>query len=1524
MNNQVRPDQRIDIVIGAPGTGKSTFMQQLIAKKKEEAAKAGKAYRLGYEFLILAPTGQAAKNVHGRTIHSLICYGRFNYGEFNQNGIIGPELAEHFKRNIKINSLQDIYIDEVAAIDYKLIKNLDRLLQYTLNNYRQPFGGVNIIATGDPMQIQPVNGETAFLYEDFTVGSHIKVLKENKRFSGELLDVITDAETNKYVNFKNIKPANPEDILKGKHVIVDTNKKRYKYNSQSINYEKKNFINIYFDEKDYKESLENENVRPEVLAPDREIILKSNRAVNDTNFEYNGDRATLTSIGVYDYKDNIESSEYERRLFKSEKHFDIANKTEDVVVVFKYLHKCYVPEEDKEYEHNKYAIYRAYVADGTYVCTKNLRRISNTTGGFFEEKLGTPFIDSFAITAHIAQGATIKDKYSIDLSSNSAAASSAYVALTRANDLKNIISAQMSKSSRRIDCNMWAINHVLIQNDGKKFSRDEFTKMVNTIQKYAVPFDKENATDLAIKLQEATNWPVTDYDGEKHFMASTSRKLFINDDFFKEMYHLLGRVLIKNPDLVNEEGVNISFHANMPFQDIRRNHTFKHKDGKKISTNQRSTSTMVTFRVASKKDLKKKGNKNPLQSATDFYISLIGFTVDVDGIFHDNPKRDIKRVIEKIKRVPIKPNMITVSGNDGMHFKYLLKTPILLDKNIRGGYNTAQADINNNGFILADRIKRVIEYICWYMPLSDDLGTLGGKEQSHQGVNQGTTITGSLTKKNKKAVTFVVNSLPVLTPETICNIIAKYEYDSQLFAAEKSGKKIEPKKELNRAEFLDLLYAEQDIFKIFEETQRVKLTGQDKQFKEDCKFDRYDKYNFCNFVKKDVIIDKATAVPNSSQEKQIVEGIKFFSDVLIRVPYKDSFRKNFKEALQVFGSTASGLNVPKNVFARELDKLVDLGLPRDILSEAFEYYDANKGNTSAKRNASVRTYIKLLGNDVMKAYKQAKSKQTKDKQNTFRNSEIINVNDTCKKVIENIKDYKPSYNSPKYKDIYKELCTYGITSFEILEQIINKNYNSIKVLAKRFANKKIVSKSMGNRYDRFLETIVRTLMIEEFKRDGLNFYNSKDEEKENQPTKKEKLFLIIDSIVGDCKHNTEELTSEFIRAKTEAFISTFVAEQSPAIVGRLSFYINNEFRLDTLKQFYDCIDWKVVNLDQRFRDKVALNRKNKAGTNRGTINKAALFTSDSDLVRAYERLSIPGYTYTDLSSKELKAIKAPILEQRANLNKLIEEDPENSSIVEILIKTIDDSLGSINDAQKQVKKLKTAQEIIDSCTQAKTTRDNRIKDFNDSPEGVALIQELRQIDAKLVDLLKSNQIIEMNFDKDSLNDKSIFDNFKSHSEYLDYKEEKLTDKNTKIAKEMYNLLLQGNEIFNKIKPLIDMKYYEVNISPEENNSVSKVYKNQIELRKAISSFTSDKIVIKTNDLRVEKNHIEWNKIQNEGYGKQITQIFEDRKQLELEKEQAMLKHAQKLEKEMKEQEEIHLAQEKYRNSMLPHLVFADK
>jgi energy-coupling factor transporter ATP-binding protein EcfA2 len=120
---------------GRAGTGKTTFLkniQSLVDKR----------------FIVLAPTGIAAINAGGETIHSFFRFP-LNALDFKDYGKINPE-----HKSIILNA-NTIIIDEVSMVRCDIIDAIDRMIRRCCSNVL-PFGGKQIIFTGDLFQLEPI------------------------------------------------------------------------------------------------------------------------------------------------------------------------------------------------------------------------------------------------------------------------------------------------------------------------------------------------------------------------------------------------------------------------------------------------------------------------------------------------------------------------------------------------------------------------------------------------------------------------------------------------------------------------------------------------------------------------------------------------------------------------------------------------------------------------------------------------------------------------------------------------------------------------------------------------------------------------------------------------------------------------------------------------------------------------------------------------------------------------------------------------------------------------------------------------------------------------------------------------------------------------------------------------------------------------------------------------------------------------------------------------------------------------
>lgn len=131
---------------GKAGTGKSTFLKYIceVTRKKH---------------IVLAPTGIAAVNVGGMTMHSFF--------KMPLKPLI-PDDPDYSPRKIRktlrypkekvkiIQELDLIIIDEISMVRADMIDFMDRVLRIYNGNMREPFGGKQLLFVGDIFQLEPV------------------------------------------------------------------------------------------------------------------------------------------------------------------------------------------------------------------------------------------------------------------------------------------------------------------------------------------------------------------------------------------------------------------------------------------------------------------------------------------------------------------------------------------------------------------------------------------------------------------------------------------------------------------------------------------------------------------------------------------------------------------------------------------------------------------------------------------------------------------------------------------------------------------------------------------------------------------------------------------------------------------------------------------------------------------------------------------------------------------------------------------------------------------------------------------------------------------------------------------------------------------------------------------------------------------------------------------------------------------------------------------------------------------------
>lgn len=122
-------------VTGRAGTGKSTILNHL-------------AWNTSKTIAVCAPTGVAALNVGGQTIHSLL---RLPIGV-----VADHKLEQSDELRKMLSAIDTLVIDEISMVSADLMDAIDRALRQARARKHDPFGGVQILMFGDPYQLPPV------------------------------------------------------------------------------------------------------------------------------------------------------------------------------------------------------------------------------------------------------------------------------------------------------------------------------------------------------------------------------------------------------------------------------------------------------------------------------------------------------------------------------------------------------------------------------------------------------------------------------------------------------------------------------------------------------------------------------------------------------------------------------------------------------------------------------------------------------------------------------------------------------------------------------------------------------------------------------------------------------------------------------------------------------------------------------------------------------------------------------------------------------------------------------------------------------------------------------------------------------------------------------------------------------------------------------------------------------------------------------------------------------------------------
>ncbi|MBK9107289.1 MAG: AAA family ATPase [Saprospiraceae bacterium] len=151
---------------GKAGTGKTTFLKCLQERNKKNT-------------IILAPTGVAAVNAGGKTIHSVFKIPHTPFLPQDARLRTKPDPADldkstiydhfkYYKEDLQIfQALELLIIDEISMVRCDLLDVIDRLLRVFRKKFNQAFGGVQLLVIGDILQLPPVTD-----YQEWDILEH--------------------------------------------------------------------------------------------------------------------------------------------------------------------------------------------------------------------------------------------------------------------------------------------------------------------------------------------------------------------------------------------------------------------------------------------------------------------------------------------------------------------------------------------------------------------------------------------------------------------------------------------------------------------------------------------------------------------------------------------------------------------------------------------------------------------------------------------------------------------------------------------------------------------------------------------------------------------------------------------------------------------------------------------------------------------------------------------------------------------------------------------------------------------------------------------------------------------------------------------------------------------------------------------------------------------------------------------------------------------------------------------------------
>lgn len=372
-------------ITGRAGTGKTTLMREFLRRAGNRAA-------------VIAPTGVAAMQAGGQTIHSFFHF---------PPRMIGARDIRTVRHRRVVQALETLVIDEISMVRADMMWAIDKSLR--VNRERnEPFGGVQIVLVGDLAQLPPVVQGAEAEYLETTYGGPFffnpspfreagfalveleQVFRQTDEYFINILNAVRDgdltsdeaADLNERVTGRSGLEASLSHV-----VLTSTNEAAWRINQARLQ-------GLQTPGRSFEAKVEGQ-FDPRLFPAEEPLLLKIGARVMLTRNDAGGRwvNGTLGEVEGFDEK----------------------------AVRVRIGEQVYAVEPQK-WERNAYAF------------DPEQRALTKTTAGAFTQY---PLRLAWAMTIHKAQGLTL-DKVYLDLARRLFAHGQAYVALSRARSLEGL------------------------------------------------------------------------------------------------------------------------------------------------------------------------------------------------------------------------------------------------------------------------------------------------------------------------------------------------------------------------------------------------------------------------------------------------------------------------------------------------------------------------------------------------------------------------------------------------------------------------------------------------------------------------------------------------------------------------------------------------------------------------------------------------------------------------------------------------------------------------------------------------------------------------------------------------------------------------------------------------------------------------------------------------------------------------------------------------------------------------------